>query len=248
MNSDRCPLREHEGVRIILDGEVREYRKTTSPPSVEVAAVERPNSADWFDLRVKVSIDGEVIPFEDLFVALTEGQDFLILETGVYFSLERPEFVQLRELIEESKALHDHHRPELSINRFQASLWEDLTNLGVAIDQSARWEQTVRGLTDVSSIEDVDVPETLRATLRPYQLEGYRWLWFLWSHHLGGILADDMGLGKTLQALALICRARLVCPEQPPFLVIAPTSVVSNWSNEAAKFARDSPGRLPDRI
>ena len=144
------PQLEGEGVRIILDGEVREYRKTTSPPSVEVAAVERPNSADWFDLRVKVSIDGEVIPFEDLFVALTEGQDFLILETGVYFSLDRPEFVQLRELIEESKALHDHHRPELSINRFQASLWEDLTNLGVAIDQSARWEQTVRGLTDVS--------------------------------------------------------------------------------------------------
>ena len=233
------PQLEGEGVRIVLDGEVREYRKTTSPPSVEVAAVERPNSADWFDLRVKVSIDGEVIPFEDLFVALTEGQDFLILETGVYFSLDRPEFVQLRELIEESKALHDHHRPELSISRFQASLWEELTNLGVAIDQSARWEQTVRGLTDVSSIEDVDVPETLRATLRPYQLEGYRWLWFLWSHHLGGILADDMGLGKTLQALALICRARLVCPEQPPFLVIAPTSVVSNWSNEAAKFAPD---------
>ena len=233
------PQLEGEGVRIVLDGEVREYRKTTSPPSVEVAAVERPNSADWFDLHVKVSIDGEVIPFEDLFVALTEGQDFLILETGVYFSLDRPEFVQLRELIEESKALHDHHRPELSINRFQASLWEDLTNLGVAIDQSARWEHTVRGLTDVSSIEDVDVPETLRATLRPYQLEGYRWLWFLWSHHLGGILADDMGLGKTLQALALICRARLVCPEQPPFLVIAPTSVVSNWSNEAAKFAPD---------
>ena len=48
-----------------------------------------------------------------------------------------------------------------------------------------------------------------------------------------------MGLGKTLQALALICRARLVCPEQPPFLVVAPTSVVSNWSNEAAKFAPD---------
>jgi SNF2 family DNA or RNA helicase len=50
-------------------------------------------------------------------------------------------------------------------------------------------------------------------------------------------LADDMGLGKTLQALALVCHARLVCPEQAPFLVVAPTSVVSNWSTEAAKFA-----------
>jgi SNF2 family DNA or RNA helicase len=151
--------------------------------------------------------------------------------------LDRPEFNQLRELIEESKALQDHHRPELTINRFQASLWEDLTNLGVTIDQSARWEQTVRGLTDMSSIEEVEVPPTLQATLRPYQIDGFRWLCFLWAHQLGGILADDMGLGKTLQALALVCHARLACPEQAPFLVVAPTSVVSNWSTEAAKFA-----------
>jgi hypothetical protein len=88
----------------MLEGEVRDYRKTISEPSVEIAAVQRPDSADWFDLRVKVSIDGEVVPFGDLFVALTEGQDFLILDTGVYFSLDRPEFAQLRELIEESRA------------------------------------------------------------------------------------------------------------------------------------------------
>jgi SNF2 family DNA or RNA helicase len=233
------PQLEPAGVRVRLEGEVREYRRTSAQPSVQVAAVERADSADWFDLRIKVSIDSEVVPFGDLFVALTENQDFLILDTGVYFSLDRPEFVQLRELIEESKALQDRHRSELSISRFQASLWEDLTNLGVAIDQSARWEQAVRGLRDVSSIDDVAVPETLQATLRPYQLDGYRWLCFLWSHQLGGILADDMGLGKTLQTLALICRARLVCPEQPPFLVVAPTSVVSNWLSEAARFAPD---------
>jgi len=231
------PQLEPAGVRVKLEGEVRDYRKTSSQPNVEIGAVQRPDSADWVDLRVKVSIDGEVVPFEELFVALTEGQDFLILDTGVYFSLDRPEFNQLRELIEESKALQDHHRPELIINRFQASLWEDLTNLGVTIDQSARWEQTVRGLTDLSSIEEVEVPPTLQATLRPYQIDGFRWLCFLWAHQLGGILADDMGLGKTLQALALVCHARLACPEQAPFLVVAPTSVVSNWSTEAAKFA-----------
>src|SRR4029453_16677036 len=152
------PQLEPAGVRVKLEGEVRDYRKTSSQPNVEIGAVQRPDSADWFDLRVKVSIDGEVVPFEELFVALTEGQDFLILDTGVYFSLDRPEFNQLRELIEESKDLQDHHRPELTINRFQASLWEDLTNLGVTIDQSARWEQTVRGLTDMSSMEKMGVP------------------------------------------------------------------------------------------
>ena len=51
-------------------------------------------------------------------------------------------------------------------------------------------------------------PDTLRARLRPYQLDGFGWLAFLWQHRLGGILADDMGLGKTLEALALICHAR----------------------------------------
>ena len=73
------------GVQVRLEGEVREYRKTSSQPTVQVAAVERADSADWFDLHIKVAIDGEEVPFEDLFVALTQGQDFLILETGVYF-------------------------------------------------------------------------------------------------------------------------------------------------------------------
>ena len=49
-------------MRVKLDGEVREYRKTSSQPSVQVAAVERADSADWFDLRIKVSIDGEAVP------------------------------------------------------------------------------------------------------------------------------------------------------------------------------------------
>ena len=48
-----------------------------------------------------------------------------------------------------------------------------------------------------------------------------------------------MGLGKTVQALALICHARRGNPDGPPFLVVAPTSVVSNWASEAARFAPD---------
>ena len=86
------------------------------------------------------------------------------------------------------------------------------------------------------------VPAGLRATLRPYQVEGYRWLTFLYEHRMGGILADDMGLGKTVQALALLAHAieehRAVVPGEPfaPFLVVAPTSVISNWAAEAERF------------
>lgn len=86
------------------------------------------------------------------------------------------------------------------------------------------------------------VPVGLQATLRPYQVEGYRWLTFLYEHRMGGILADDMGLGKTVQALALLAHAieehRAAVPGEPfaPFLVIAPTSVIANWAAEAERF------------
>ena len=179
-----------------------------SPPRPAVTPVSRTDSSDWFDLHLKVAMDGEEVPFDDLFVALTRGEEFLILETGVYFGLDRPEFRRLRELIEESKALED-RRPALTVNRFEASLWDDLVGLGVVIDQSARWSQTVRGLDRRHGRCDPPaVPATLQAELRPYQLDGVSTGWTSSAPpRLGGILADDMGLGKTLQALALICHA-----------------------------------------
>lgn len=86
------------------------------------------------------------------------------------------------------------------------------------------------------------VPAGLQATLRPYQVEGFQWLSFLYEQRLGGILADDMGLGKTVQALALLAHAieehRAAAPGEPfaPFLVVAPTSVIANWAAEAERF------------
>ena len=59
-------------------------------------------------------------------------------------------------------------------------------------------------------------------------------LW--WRHRLGGVLADDMGLGKTLQVLALLLHARET-GERRPVLVVAPTSVLGTWHDEAARFA-----------
>ena len=94
------------------------------------------------------------------------------------------------------------------------------------------------------------VPAGLQATLRPYQVEGFQWLSFLYEQRLGGILADDMGLGKTVQALALLAHAieehraaserTTECGESvepfAPFLVVAPTSVITNWAAEAERF------------
>jgi superfamily II DNA or RNA helicase len=78
-----------------------------------------------------------------------------------------------------------------------------------------------------------ETPASLRADLRPYQREGYRWLARLSQWGGGACLADDMGLGKTVQVLALLC-SRV---DSGPALVVAPTSVGFNWIREAERFA-----------
>ena len=59
----------------------------------------------------------------------------------------------------------------------------------------------------------------------------------------GGILADDMGLGKTLEMVALIvadmesagyARAQSQCKAT---LIVAPVSVMSNWSSQVGKLS-----------
>lgn len=104
-------------------------------------------------------------------------------------------------------------------------------------------------------IPSCPVPAGLQAALRPYQVEGFQWLSFLYEQRMGGILADDMGLGKTVQALALLAHAieehraasERAASERTtergesiepfaPFLVVAPTSVISNWAAEAERF------------
>ena len=46
-----------------------------------------------------------------------------------------------------------------------------------------------------------------------------------------------MGLGKTIQALALMCHTKEPDLTGPPYLVVAPTSVVGNWASECQRFA-----------
>jgi len=92
-----------------------------------------------------------------------------------------------------------------------------------------------RNLSDIQGLPAVTIPASIRAELRPYQHEGFRWLQFLAQHGLHGILADDMGLGKTLQTLTHLAAEHAKSPAKPS-LVIAPTSVVPNWAEEAEKF------------
>jgi len=94
-----------------------------------------------------------------------------------------------------------------------------------------------RRLRNFDGIRPVEPPADLRATLRPYQREGLNWLQFLREYDLAGVLADDMGLGKTVQALAHLLAEKNSGRMKKPSLVIAPTSLMTNWRQETERFA-----------
>ncbi|MPZ79999.1 MAG: helicase [Actinophytocola sp.] len=232
-------LEDQPGVAVEIGGARADYREAGDSLTIGVSTDEVAGETDWFDLGVTITVEGREVPFIEVFLALSRDQSHMLLADGAYFSLEKPELRTLRGLIEEARALRESSDGTLKISRFQAGLWDELTELGVVNRQAEAWQRQVQGLLSTEAIAPTPVPSALTARLRPYQVDGYRWLTFLWESQLGGILADDMGLGKTLQSLALICHARQADPDGAPFLIVAPTSVVSNWVAESTRFAPD---------
>ena len=231
-------LQQREDYVVVVTGEPVAYSYVEDAPQISVAAHDA-TDGDWFDLTVAVSVAGEEVPIAGLIVALTQGQQHLLLDSGTWFDLDVPELHSLRRLIEEARSLQDKDSAGLRLSPYHAGLWEELVSLGVIEHQSARWERQVSGLLDLDKLPQPDPPDQLLATLRPYQLEGYHWLSVLWDHQLGGVLADDMGLGKTLQTLAMAARAKDLATlggTSGPLLIVAPTSVVGTWASEAARF------------
>ncbi|MDR1635543.1 MAG: DEAD/DEAH box helicase [Bifidobacteriaceae bacterium] len=222
---------------LVIAGDLDHVKARTEEPAVRIKA-QSAGGADWFDLGVTVQVGDLDLPFADIFEALAAGDSHVMAEDGSLVSLDHPVFLRLARLIEEAAKLSD--RPgKLRIGRFQASLWQDLEETAGGIEGAERWRASMaelRGLAEATPSSE-PLPGGVTAQLRPYQKVGYDWLTFIWRHKLGGILADDMGLGKTVQTLAMIARARLEQPaDTPPFLVVAPSSVVPGWVEEAARF------------
>ncbi|MDJ0836454.1 MAG: DEAD/DEAH box helicase [Acidobacteriota bacterium] len=89
------------------------------------------------------------------------------------------------------------------------------------------------------NMPEIDQPEKLKGTLRPYQVRGLSWLTFHSKLKFGACLADDMGLGKTIQLLSLLLFEREqkeVSFNSKPTLLVCPMSVVGNWFRECMRF------------
>ena len=288
-------LRELEAFDIEVDDDVPDYREADAAPVITTSVSDDEDRPDWFSLSVRVHVGEEEIPLALLMAAVATGEPEVLLESGTWVSIDRPEIEALARLMEEGRELADPQaQGAMRVSALHAGYYEVLESLGVIGQATARWKERVGRLLERARAAEaaaepsggaaddaggagegaggVSVPEGMRATLRPYQLEGYRWLDFLRQAGLGGVLADDMGLGKTVQVLAAVQRlieqreeaqgrapadvgtdsggalqdgsggpaAEPTDSGDPegtgPVLVIAPTSVVGSWVEQAERF------------
>ncbi len=189
--------------------------------------------SDWFDLAISLDVDGVPVRLADVLEALAAGERHLLVD-GHWVSLDADRFARLAVLLEEARLLADSEEPRLAA--LHRGLWEEIEETADEVRAAAVWRERARSLDEVPEIPLVD-PEG--AKLRPYQREGAAWLVARAALGLGGILADDMGLGKTLQILAALAALRAAGRTDGPVLVVAPTSVLSIWKREAARFYPD---------
>lgn len=108
---------------------------------------------------------------------------------------------------------------------------------GIPVDMAGEFKQQ---FDSWRSETEVALPEHLNATMRPYQVRGYSWMYKNLEIGFGCILADDMGLGKTLQVIAFLLKmheeGKLA---EKKALVVLPAGLLCNWQVEIKKFAPD---------
>ncbi len=197
------------------------------------------------DFSIDVTLDGEHLNASDI-EKLLAGGDGLQLVRGHWVEVDRKKLSRMLErfqAIEQAAATGD----GLAFSEAMRLM------AGASLDGStdttdADWSQVVAGPWLADTLRDLRTPEgladvmpgaELKATLRPYQQTGVRWLYLLTQLGLGACLADDMGLGKTIQVLSLllVLKRERSGEAHRPSLLVAPASLLANWAAEMARFA-----------
>ena len=203
-----------------------------------------------FSLDFGIEIDGTRVPLLPILARLLErgGMDAAQIADGhIVTSLEDGRILKLpadrirRLLAVMSDLIEAAHRTvndELVLSQGEAPAVLDLEDLVTTRwDNAAAIANYAEQFRSPAELPPVDVPASFTASLRPYQQLGVAWLQHLRAHDLGGFLADDMGLGKTAQTIAHLTIEQEQGRLDRPALIVVPTSLVSNWTAELAKFA-----------
>ena len=216
--------------KVILTAQVEKWTGEIErvTPKLEIVG----SGQDWFEVRYSLTTPGgEVFSNADIQRLLRSGQSQTRLKNGHLAVIDTAGLEDFEQVIRDCDPAQT--QPGLyRINRAHAAYVEQTAReLGSAV--ADRREALKKFITGRDASPDAKAKlGPLAATLREYQLAGFDWLTRLAVNNLGGILADEMGLGKTVQTLAFL-RAH---QGEGPALVVCPTSLVTNWENEARKF------------
>ena len=188
---------------------------------------------DWLNVKLSYESEGIGVDRNELRRCLAEGKKYVRLDDGSFapFDADAVKAMLEREVELMTAAGKTGRLPLAQAGRVQELL---LGASGSSVTASAR--ELFQKLGNIEEITATKKPRALKATLRPYQDAGLSWLKFIHDIGSGGVLADDMGLGKTVQTIALLLAVK---QEEKPMsaLIVAPTSVVTNWERELARFS-----------
>jgi superfamily II DNA or RNA helicase len=184
----------------------------------------------WFELSGNLQVD------ENTVLSLKQLLELNVRSHGRFIELGEGEFLalsnDLKKRLDELQAYTDTTGECVKMSRFASiSLMEMFGQTG-SLKGDNKWTEFQKKLEEIKDKQPV-IPNTLKAELRPYQEEGFRWMARLAEWDAGACLADDMGLGKTVQALAVL----LYRADKGAALVVCPASVVPNWVSETGRFA-----------
>ncbi len=191
---------------------------------------------DWFDLRIVIDVQGVNLSKAQIRQLVAARGGYVRMEDGSWMRLEIKLDADQREAV--TRLGLDPFDLSGETHRMHALQLAD-PKAAEVFDPKA-WERIKNRAGDIQLEVNPDVPTGLNATLRPYQVDGFKFLAYLATNNFGGILADDMGLGKTLQSLTYLLwlfeeneRAKGM---KKPALVVCPKSVLDVWYSEAQKF------------
>lgn len=166
-----------------------EERYFIGKPGIDFKTEEK---SDWFDIKGHVTFGKHKIPFVNLRNNILKGEREYILPDNTIGLIPEEWFERFSDVITYATKSSD----GLTIKKHYYALLENLD----AVDK----KDNIKGVP----FRKEGLPNTLMATMRPYQLTGFQWLYFLYNNKFGGCFADDMGLGKTVQTLALLLKIK----------------------------------------
>ncbi|MFO7178374.1 MAG: SNF2-related protein [Pseudomonadota bacterium] len=192
------------------------------------------SGVDWLSLKISYESEGVTVDRAELERCLREGKKYVRLADNSYAPIDAE---RVRGLIDrEIELLQAGRNGKIPLS--QAGRVQELLQQAASSHVAASAKQLFQKLASIEEIKAAKKPKGLKATLRPYQEQGLSWLTFLHEIGSGGVLADDMGLGKTIQTIALLLAVKNEKKDKAlKALIVAPTSVVSNWVREIERFA-----------